>query len=276
MDAIRVGLALRALRIRLGWRQIDLAVRAGVSQSTISAVERGSVAGVSLATLERVAAALGARLDVAVRWRGEQLDRLLDEAHATLVEQVVRLLRELGWEVAVEVSFAVAGERGSIDVLAFHSASRTLLVVEVKSVVPDSQATLMTLDRKVRIAPGIARARGWSPVVIGRLLVVGEGSTARRRIARLDATYRTTLPDRGAAVRGWLRRPRGVLAGLVFLSFTSQGGTRRTTTGVTRVRARAAPCRRPDPRHPPVSPLNDENGWLRRTTGTANAGEGDE
>lgn len=225
------------MRIRLGWRQIDLAMRAGVSQSTISAIERGRVAVVSLATLERVAAALGARLDVSVRWRGEQLDRLIDEAHAGLVESIVRMLRDQGWEVAVEVSFAVAGERGSIDVLGFHRATATLLVIEVKSVVPDSQATLHTLDRKVRLAAGIGTGLGWAAARVGRLLILGEGSTSRRRIARLDATYRAALPDRGPVVRAWLRRPTRPLAGLLFLPFNGQTGTRRTTTGVSRVRA---------------------------------------
>ena len=241
MDSIRLGLALRALRIRLGWRQIDLARRTGLSQSTISAIERGHIGSVSLATLERVAAALGARLDVSVRWRGEQLDRLLDEAHANLVEAVVRPLPGWGWEVSVEVSFAVAGERGSIDVLAFHPSSRCLLVIEVKSVVPDSQATLHVLDRKVRLARGIGAGRGWDASTVGRLLIVGEGSTARRRITRLDATYRSALPDRGPVVRRWLRRPVGPLAGLLFLPYISDGGVRRSTTGVTRVRARNRP-----------------------------------
>lgn len=236
MDTLRIGLALRALRIRRGWRQVDLAARVGVSQSTISAIERGRLAGVSVATLERVAAALGARLNVSIQWRGEQLDRLLDEAHAALVEIAVRLLRECGWDVAVEVSFAIAGERGSIDVLAFHPGSGSLLVVEVKSVVPDSQATLHVLDRKVRLAPRIAADRGWQARMVGRLLIVGDGSTARRRIARLEATYGTALPDRGPVVRRWLRQPVGSLAGLLFLPFNSQASTRRTTTGVTRVR----------------------------------------
>jgi len=81
-------------------------------------------------TLERVALALGAWVDLRLLWQGEGLDRLLDEAHARLVEWVVRRLNALGWDVAVEVSFARNGERGSIDVLAFHPGRRALLVIE--------------------------------------------------------------------------------------------------------------------------------------------------
>ena len=35
---------------------------------------------------------------------------------------MVQRLRPDGWEVATEVSFNVYGERGSIDILAFHAA----------------------------------------------------------------------------------------------------------------------------------------------------------
>ena len=41
MDALRLGLQLRALRIRRRWRQLDVALRAGVSRGTISNIERG-------------------------------------------------------------------------------------------------------------------------------------------------------------------------------------------------------------------------------------------
>ena len=237
MDWIRLGLSYRALRIRRRWRQADLAARAGVSRSVISKVERGLAGETSAVTLGRIAAALDARLDVNLRWHGEGLDRLLDSAHARLVERVVALLTAYDWDVAVEVSFAILGERGSIDVFARHRGTGIVLVVEVKSVVPDNQAMLHGLDRKVRLAPRIAAERGWATSgPIARLLVIAEGTTSRRRIAALGATYATTLPDRGLAVRAWLRRPIGPLVGLLFLPYASEGSARPTTTGVTRVR----------------------------------------
>src|SRR5262245_4788382 len=146
MDAVRVGLALRALRLRLGWRQLDLALRVGLSHGTISNIERGRLDRVAVDTLGRVSSALGADLDVRVRWRGEQLDRLLDAGHARLVSRVASRLTTRGWQVAVETTFAIWGERGSIDLLAYHAQSGTLLVVEVKTVVPDFQAMISALD----------------------------------------------------------------------------------------------------------------------------------
>ena len=68
------------------------------------------------------------------------------------LEATVRLLGRLGWTTEVEVSFAIWGERGSIDVVAFHPSLGALLVIEVKSAVADSQATLHGLDRKARLA----------------------------------------------------------------------------------------------------------------------------
>src|SRR5215212_2993549 len=67
MDAIRLGISLRALRIRRGLRQIDVAASARVSRSLVSAIERGGLARVSLAAVGHVAAVLGADVDVRIR-----------------------------------------------------------------------------------------------------------------------------------------------------------------------------------------------------------------
>ena len=128
------------------------------------------------------------------------------------------------WMVATEVSFSVFGERGSIDILAFHAPTRLVLIVEVKSVVPDVQATLVTIDRKERLALGIARDRGWQGDRVARLLVIRDDRTARRRVDRHATTFANAFPDRGRLVRSWLRSPDpgGPLRGLWFLSDGSQ------------------------------------------------------
>jgi hypothetical protein len=213
----------------------------------ISKIERGEIAAVPMRVLRAVAGALGATLDLKLRWHGEGLDRLLDEAHARLVEATVVLLRDSGWEVAVEVSFSIRGERGSIDVLAWHAPTSSLLVIEVKSVVPDSQAMLHGLDRKARLAPQLADERGWDCRNVGRLLVVGESSTSRLRISRLDATYDTALPDRNVEVRRWIRKPDGPLGGLLFLRNAPVGSTKRRSTARERVRRPSMPGPRPNP-----------------------------
>src|SRR5690349_12135193 len=112
-DPGRLGRSIRAIRIRLGWRQQDLANRARVSRPFVSKLERGLARTTELRRIDAVCAALGADLDVRIRWRGEALDRLLDEAHAAIVDAVVALLRPLGWELALEVTFNEFGDRGS-------------------------------------------------------------------------------------------------------------------------------------------------------------------
>jgi transcriptional regulator with XRE-family HTH domain len=218
MDALRFGLSVRALRRRRRLTQERLAAMVGVSRSTIVRVERGHAESATVRTLMRIAGALGATVSVRILWQGEGLDRLLDAAHADLTEAFLRLLRDSGWEVATELSFNVRGERGTIDILAYHRPTGSLLVIEIKSVVPDLQAMLGTIDRKGRLSVGIARERGWRVDSVSRLLVLPDDRTARRRVDRHAATFEVALPSRTAAVRRWLRAPIGTLAGILFLT----------------------------------------------------------
>jgi transcriptional regulator with XRE-family HTH domain len=219
VDVVRFARGLRALRLRRGWRQQDLADAAGISRGAIARIEQGQANRVTVATLERILAALEARLVCRIDWRGEQLDRLLDHSHAEVVDWLVRWLRKAGWECATEVSFNVYGERGSIDILAFHPLARVVLVVEVKSSIGDVQATLMVLDRKSRLAVRLARERGWEAQSAARLLAVRRSSTARRRVMEFEAIFANAFPVRGRAVRRWLQRPAGRgISGLWFVS----------------------------------------------------------
>ena len=219
MDGVSLGLRFRALRVNADLRQADVEARTGVSRRWIGELERGVLTHVSVDDLGRIAGALGASLDVRLRWNGEQLDRLLDASHAATVAAALDRLGRLGWESAVEVSFSIWGERGSIDILARHPGTATVLVVEVKSVIPDLQAMLHDLDRKARLARAIAEARGWHTVSVARLLVVAESATSRQRVRRHDGVLRVALPDRGSVVRQWLAAPSGrPLRGIMFLS----------------------------------------------------------
>jgi transcriptional regulator with XRE-family HTH domain len=236
MDEIRFGRQFRALRLHKDMRQDDVGRIAKVSRSLISRIDRGRIENIQVGELERAAAALGATVELRLRWNGEQLDRLLDEAHARVVDKVLSELRAASWDVAVEVSFSIWGERGSIDVFAFHLISGIVLVVEVKSVVPDSQETLHVLDRKTRLAAQIANDRGWESRGVARLLVVGDSATSRRRIARLTATYEAAFPVRGLEVRRWLREPHLPISGLLFVAYAPRGSVTNTLPGRQRVR----------------------------------------
>jgi transcriptional regulator with XRE-family HTH domain len=221
MDWVQLGKGLRAIRCRHGWTQAEAATKARVSQSAVSRAERGDAGTLTGTTLADIAEALGARYIPRVSWQGEALDRLLDAAHAGLVDEVVRVLVRNGWTVIPEATFSRYGERGSIDILAWHEGQRALLIVEVKSVVPDLQGLLAGIDRKCRIAPELAAARGWRVRSVSRLIVLPDDRTARRRLEHHAATFAAAYPARNVAVRRWLARPDSALAGVLFLPSSS-------------------------------------------------------
>jgi transcriptional regulator with XRE-family HTH domain len=241
MDDVRLGRRFRVLRHRMGWRQSDVGAKAGLSQDTVSRVETGRITDVSIPALRQHAAALGPVLRIELDFRGGELDRLVDEGHASLVGAVASRLEAFGWEVRPEVSFAVYRECGSIDLVAWHAASRTLLVVEVKTELTSIEETLRRHDAKVRLAADVVAERfGWRPVRVARLLVLPDSTTARSQVRRHDAVLRPALPTRGPALRSWLREPSGSVRGLAFVPVTRDARRSRASAAPRRVRGTAA------------------------------------
>jgi hypothetical protein len=186
-----------------------------VSQSFYSRAERGDIGGITVGSLDRVVEALGASLHMEIRYRGALADRLADASHALLVDLVVSVLREAGWLVELEFGFNVFGERGSVDIMAWHAATRTLLIVEVKSRFADLQAMLLSLARKLRLVPGVAREHvGWDAIAVGRIVVTYASHGNRSVLAKHTATFDAALPARSVAIRSWLRSPTGPIAGV--------------------------------------------------------------
>ena len=229
MDGLALGRLIREVRRRGHERQSDLSRRTGISQSKISRAEHGRLDRLTYTEVERLCSALEIRLSLDASWRGIEGTRLLDRAHAAIVEHVVETLSGLGWETIIEYSFNHFGDRGSADVVGWHRPLRALVIIEVKSVIADVQDTLAKVDRKVRVVPLLlARERGWAPTWVARLLVVPDRSTVRRVIARHEATFRTVLPARTVEVRQWLVAPDGPLAGVMFLSDSPPRNTGET------------------------------------------------
>ena len=165
----------------------------------------------------------------------------MDEGHAALVGRVALMLRELGWDVRLEVSFSVYGERGSIDVLAWHPVARVLLVVEVKTELVAVEETLRKHDQKARLGARIAAERfGWEARAVGRLLVLPSLSTPRRRVERHAAVMDVAYPLRSVSLRRWLEAPGGAAAGLLFLDVSSGAAKGRSAIARKRIRRRAA------------------------------------
>jgi transcriptional regulator with XRE-family HTH domain len=216
MDDQRVGATIRAVRVRRGWRQTDLATRSGVSPATISRLERGHPGSLTLDTIRRVSAALDIRVDLVPRWRAGDLDRLLNAKHSELHELVARwFARELpAWILAPEVSYSIYGERGVVDIVAWHPGRRAILVIELKTDIVDVNQLIGKVGEKARLIRQIVRDRGWDPLTISTWVIVADGRTNRARLASHHAVLRAAFPSDGPQVRRWLANPVDAIAGL--------------------------------------------------------------
>jgi len=237
---MRVAASFRAVRLRLGMRQSDVARAATVNRSTVSLIERGQWDRLSHRTLVQVADVLQIRVGVIASWRGSDLDRLLNADHSRLHERVAGLLgARAGWYWQPEVSFSIWGERGVIDILAFHPPTGSLLVIELKTEIVDAQDLVGTIDRRVRLAQQIAAERGWAAHATSAWVVVADTRTNRRRLAAHRLMLRTAFPADGRAIRAWLHVPSGTIRSLSFLPLASDRRISRRRAAVKRVRAAA-------------------------------------
>ena len=229
--------AVRSLRIRRHWRQADLADRALLGRDLVSRLESGRLDGITVRSLDRLAQTLDATLVVEVRWRGADLDRLIDRAHAHLANAAMRRLTAAGWVAQAEVSYNHYGDRGSCDVLALDPRSGTVLVIEVKSRLGNIQDTLRQLDVKARLAQTLSRQVGWpAPSSVARALVLPDDRSSRRALHTHPALF-AAFGVRGREALAWLRRPRrGVAGALWFEKPAAADGN-----GVMRVRTQRRP-----------------------------------
>ena len=120
-----------------------------------------------------------------------------------------------GWEVVPEVSYSTFGERGSIDLLAWHQATRTLLVIEIKTELTSIEETMRRHDRRSRLAATVvatsamagtrSRLRGCSYY----LATMSRRAYAHGQVGRGSVRHapdRRCVPD-GPRGRAWLAAP---------------------------------------------------------------------
>jgi transcriptional regulator with XRE-family HTH domain len=85
MDDARLGRLIRVLRHSRGWRQVDLATRAGVGPTVVSNLERGQLGPMTIGTVRSILGAFGLSLEVSARGLGADEDRILDRRPADLL-----------------------------------------------------------------------------------------------------------------------------------------------------------------------------------------------
>lgn len=202
-----IGRGLRALRHRRGWRQSDVAAHAGVARSVLVDLEAGRLGTHTVDALTRAAGAVGGSIRIDLLAPGGDIQRLVDADHAVLQAHWKAALERHQWTVEAEVTFNHFGERGSIDLVAWHVPSRSLLIIEIKTVIVDIQSLLSAIDRKARIGRMISADRGWRSRAAIPVLIVAEGSTARRRLAE-HAPLFARFSVRGRRAVAWIRDPQ--------------------------------------------------------------------
>jgi transcriptional regulator with XRE-family HTH domain len=222
----RLGRLIRTLRVRQRLTQHALAARAGVSRQAVSTLECGRGRGLRIRTVESVATTLDARIDLRISWSGPELDRLLDATHAATVAVVKRRLERWAWLTRVEVSFSRYGERGRIDLLCWHPATRALLVAEIKTDLVDVQDLLGSLDVKTRLSRHVAERFGWEVRLVVPAIVFVEHRAVRNRLMRHAGLF-DRFDVRGRAALAWVRRPVGRPSGVLW--FQDIGDARRTS-----------------------------------------------
>jgi hypothetical protein len=164
----------------------------------------------------------------------------MDSRHAAMHEAIAGLFASLGgWRFEPEVSFSIYGERGVIDVLAWHPIRRSLLVIELKTEIVDISDLLGSMDRRRRLARQIARQRGWEPLQVSTWVVVADSRTNRRRVAAHRGVLRAKLPAGGREIGRWLLDPEGRIDALGFLPRRHAVTVGRPTAAVRRVTRRA-------------------------------------
>lgn len=202
----QIGRFVRQLRHRRGWRQVDLSERAGRPRSALVDLEAGRIGRLTVDTIRDFVEALGGRITIEATSGASDPRLLIDAGHAFLQEHWKRRLERWGWSVRAEVSFNHYGDRGRIDLLAFHFASGILLVIEIKTVLWDVQALLGSLDVRSRVAPLVVHQLGWQPRVIVPTIVFGAATTVRRRLQDHAALF-APFELRGREAASWLRKP---------------------------------------------------------------------
>jgi transcriptional regulator with XRE-family HTH domain len=234
------------LRIRQGLTQAELGIAAGVPRSVVGLVERGRLERCNLRSIRAIASALDCEIVLSPRWRGGDLGRLLNARHSAMHEALGgRFVRLDEWVIEPEVSFSVYGERGVIDALAWHAATGSVLVIELKTEFVDINELMGSVDRKRRLAPEIARDRGWRVESVSTWVAVADGRTNRRALARHKLTLRTKFPADGHALSSWLRHPQGMINALGFLPVDALASSGVAVSGSRRVRPAWTPVSAP-------------------------------
>lgn len=217
MEDVKVGERVRMVRLKRRLTQAEVGGAAGLRPIEVSHLEHGVLDELTIGMMRRIVAAIGMRIDLVPRWKGVDLEREMVGAHDALQAAVLRLIRGTpGWVAEAEVTYSIFGERGAIDILAWHAASRTLLIIELKTLLVDPAEIKRKNDERRRHGPEIAAERGWRPKGVAVWVIFTDTRTNRARVARHADILLSPDTIDGRAMRAWLRKPSGAVDALSY------------------------------------------------------------
>jgi transcriptional regulator with XRE-family HTH domain len=194
----RIGIGLRESRLALRMTQAEASDRAGISQASLSRIERGVAGAASLETLASCAAAVGTQLAAFIEARpGADLPR--DIEHLRRQELVIELSRGGEWAPQPELAIDPRAVRSrSIDVHLVRFGGAERAIIEIVDLMADGGAEFRNLTDKVaavrRIAGDGARVRG--------LLVLRATARNRAILAEFPGLFAARFPGSSSQ---WLR-----------------------------------------------------------------------
>jgi transcriptional regulator with XRE-family HTH domain len=209
-DAVRVlsatlrseGAKVRAARRRRRWTQTALGRRAELSQQTISQLERGDGATLSVAAWKRVALALDVPLEL--RIGRDRLEETRDAGHLAMQELVLRLGRRVGYGRTFELATRPSRPGAWADVGLVDHVRRRLILVECVNVIDDIGSAVRASDRKQAEAAQLAVSLGddSAAYAVHGCWLVRAARRNRQLIGRYPELFAGRFPG---SSRGWVR-----------------------------------------------------------------------
>jgi transcriptional regulator with XRE-family HTH domain len=195
-----LGGELRRGRTARRITQDQLGDRIGLSQSTISKMERGRGGSLSMDAWQRAFAAVDRPLHLAPA--RDPLEETVDAGHLGLQELVIRLGRGGGYRALFELPTKPGDPRRSVDVGLRDDRNRRLLLCELWNTFGDVGAAARSTNRKLAEAAQLAAAIwGEAPHTVVACWIVRATRRNRELVARYPELFASRFP--GSSV-GWV------------------------------------------------------------------------
>jgi transcriptional regulator with XRE-family HTH domain len=196
-----VGLKVRLARKRRRWTQKHVGRRAELAQQTISQMERGDGATLSIAAWKRACMALSVPFEI--KLGRDAMELPADAGHLSIQEFMLRLGRRTGYDRTFELQTSSTDPARSTDVGLVSHAKRRLVRIECVNTFGNIGDAVRSSDRKQREAEGLAIALGHGePYSVHEVWVVRSTRRNRELIARYPEIFASRFPG---SSREWVQ-----------------------------------------------------------------------